>query len=112
MVLCVQERGKDGLPEGLQVESIARLFEACEIAPRFSPEKKLKYESDMMTDRDYYNIIDTARHEGEAKGFAEGEAKGEAKAIATIARAMLASGMPVEQISSLTGLSAEKLKTL
>ena len=101
----------DGLPEGLQVESIARLFDACEIA-RFSPEKKLKYESDMMTERDYYNIIDTARHEGEAKGFAEGEAKGEAKAIATIARAMLASGMPVEQISSLTGLSAEKLKTL
>ena len=101
------------------MESIARLFDACEIA-RFSPEKKLKYESDMMTERDYYNIIDTARHEGEAKGFAdgeakgfaEGEAKGEAKAIATIARAMLASGMPVEQISSLTGLSAEKLKTL
>ena len=101
----------DGPPEGLHVESIARLLDACEIA-RFSPEKKLKYESDMMTERDYYNIIDTARHEGEAKGFAEGEAKGEAKAIATIARAMLASGMPIDQVSSVTGLSLEKLRTL
>ena len=64
----------DGLPEGLQVESIARLFDACEIA-RFSPEKKLKYESDMMTERDYYNIIDTARHEGEAKGLSVEEIK-------------------------------------
>ena len=69
-------------------------------------EKKLKYESDMMTERDYYNII--ARHEGEAKGFAEGEAK----AIATIARALLASGMPIDQVSSVTGLSLEKLRTL
>lgn len=73
-----------------------------------------------MTERDYYNIIDTARHEGEAKGFAEGrsegfaegEAKGEAKAIATIARALLASGMPIDQVSSVTGLSLEKLRTL
>ena len=89
------------------MESIARLLDACEIA-RFSPEKKLKYESDMMTERDYYNIIDTARHEGEAKGFAEGEAK----AIATIARALLASGMPIDQVSSVTGLSLEKLRTL
>ena len=64
----------DGLPEGLHVESISRLFEACEIA-RFSQEKKLKYESDMMTERDYYNIIDTARHEGEAKGLSVDEIK-------------------------------------
>ena len=64
----------DGLPEGLHVESISRLFEACEIA-RFSQEKKLKYESDMMTERDYYNIIDTARHEGEAKGLSVEEIK-------------------------------------
>lgn len=69
-----------------------------------------------MTERDYYNIIDTARHEGEAKGFAEGRsegfAEGEAKAIATIARALLASGMPIDQVSSVTGLSLEKLRTL
>lgn len=97
----------DGLPEGLQVESIARLFDACEIA-RFSPEKKLKYESDMMTERDYYNIIDTARHEGEAKGLSEGKAE----ATAAIARALLSTGMDITQIASVTGLSVEEIKTL
>ena len=37
------------LPDGLRVRTFERLFEACEIA-RFSPEKKLQYESDMITE--------------------------------------------------------------
>ena len=42
----------DGLPEGLRVEVFERLFEACEIA-KFTPDEKLEYEHDMMTERDY-----------------------------------------------------------
>ena len=44
---------------------------------------KLKYEKEMITERDYYNMLNTAKAdglaEGEAKGLAEGEAKGRAK---------------------------------
>ena len=43
------------LPEELRVQVFERLFEACEIA-RFTPEEKLEYEHDMMTERDYTNI--------------------------------------------------------
>ena len=87
------------------------MFEACEIA-RFSPEKKLQYESDMITERDYYNILETAKEDGEARGREAGLMEGEAKGIGKVAKAMLASGMPVEQIASLTGLSAEEIGNL
>ena len=36
---------------------------------------KLNYEKEMITERDYYNMLNTAK----ADGLAEGEAKGEAK---------------------------------
>ncbi len=99
------------LPDGLRVRTFERLFEACEIA-RFSPEKKLQYESDMITERDYYNILETAKEDGEARGREAGLMEGEAKGIGKVAKAMLASGMPVEQIASLTGLSAEEIGNL
>ena len=50
--------------------------------------------------------------EGKAEGKAEGRAEGEAKARLDIARSMLASDMPLEQIAAITGLSARKVKAL
>ena len=95
------------LPDGLRQTVFERLFEACEIA-RFSPDKRLRYEKEMITERDYRNILETAREDG----FAEGEAKGRAAKAAEIARAMLASGMEHSLILSLTGLSQEEIKGL
>ena len=120
-----------GLPDGLRQTVFERLFEACEIA-RFSPDKRLRYEKEMITERDYRNILETAREdgfaegkakglaegeakglaEGEAKGLADGEAKGRAEEKVSIARAMLASGMEHSLISSLTGLPEEEIKKL
>ena len=113
------------LPEELKVKVFERLFEACEIA-RFTPEEKLKYEHDMMTERDYTDILDTCRAEGlaegEAKGraegkiegLAEGEAKGKAEGLAEgkmeVARAMKAKGLGMALISELTGLSEEEIR--
>ena len=37
---------------------------------------KLKYEKEMITERDYYNMLNTAKADGRAEGMAEGEAKG------------------------------------
>ena len=82
----------------------------------------------MITERDYRNILETAREdgfaEGEAKGKAEGLADGEARGLVkgkaegraeekvSIARAMLASGMEHSLISSLTGLPEEVVRRL
>jgi len=70
----------------------------------------------MITERDYRNILETAREdgfaEGEAKGLAEGKAEGSAAKAAEIARAMLASGMDIPLISSLTGLPEEVVRRL
>ena len=40
----------DRLPDELRTEAFERLFQACEIA-RFEPEVKLKYEKEMITER-------------------------------------------------------------
>ena len=66
----------------------------------------------MMNENDYRNTIEYAREEGLAAGLAEGLAEGEAKGKAEVARKMLAAGMPEEQITEFTGLSAEQLADL
>ena len=65
----------DSLPEDLRLKAFERFFSACEIA-RLSSEVKLTYEKDMITEQDYYNIIETAREEGLALGRSEGRKEG------------------------------------
>ena len=65
----------DRLPEDLRVAAFERLFEACEIS-KFDAERKLKYEHDMMTERNYYSILDTYREEGVKEGFEKGVGQG------------------------------------
>ena len=78
----------------------------------------------MMSERDYDNIIYTARTEGKAEGraegMAEGEAKGRAEGIAEgrmeergkMARMMKAKGLEISLISEMTGLSEEEILRL
>ena len=91
------------LPDGLKTEVFERLFNACEIA-RFKPDVKLRYEKEMITERDYYNILNTARNDG----IAEGEAKG----ILTVAKKMHEAGMDADTIVAMTGLSKEQIEAL
>lgn len=86
---------------------LEHLLESGRIAG-FGTEKRAKYDADMITERDMYNILETAKEEG----FSEGEAKGKAEGKAEIARKMLAAGMPAEQITEFTGLTAEQLAAL
>ena len=58
----------------------------------------------MITERDYQNILATAREQG----LAEGEARGKL----AIARKLLASGMPESQVAEFTGLTTEQLEEL
>ena len=105
----------DSLPEELRTDVFERLFRACEIA-KFDRDTKLIYEKDMITERDYDNIIYTAkvegRTEGKAEGLAEGEAKGRAEGKTDVARAMKAKGLETSLISELTGLSVEEIQRL
>ena len=56
--------------------------------------------------------LELGHAEGHAEGLAEGLAEGRAETLSEIARKMLASGMPVEQITRLTGLSVEDINAM
>ncbi len=70
----------------------------------------------MITERDYYNMLNTAKADGLAAGLAEGEAKGreegQAKGRAEIIRKMQDSGMDNETILRITGISPESILRL
>ncbi len=92
------------------------------------PDTKLKYEHDMMTEKDYYSILNTYRdegiQEGIAKGVKEGFEKGVEKGIEKgrnegqekekikIATTMLKMGLSAETIMQATGLSAGEVAAL
>ncbi len=70
----------------------------------------------MITERDYRNILETARENGFAAGktagIAEGEAKGKAERTTEVARTMLTMGLSDEVILQATGLSDDELVSL
>lgn len=101
----------NSLPEELRIQAFERLFAACEIA-KLSPEVKLAYEKDMITERDYYNIIETAREEGLAAGMKEGMETGRREAIVDMAKKMKMQGLEIEVICETTGLAKEEIASL
>ena len=113
----------DSLPLELRRSVFERLFQAAEIA-QFSPEKREKYEHDMITERDEINIRRTAeqkaRAEGRAEGVAEGMAKGKAEGKAEgrkeglfeVAKKMLSKGVSVSDVVDLTGLTETEIEAL
>ncbi|MBL7795239.1 MAG: hypothetical protein JNJ90_01945 [Saprospiraceae bacterium] len=80
-----------------------KLFEAAEIA-KFSPAEMSGYEQSLKYYRDMKNVIDTSYDEGRAEGVQAGKVE--------IARKALLQGLPVAQISELTGLSVADIQTL
>ena len=115
-------------PKVLLDKVFDRLFEEAEIA-KFTPRELREYEDSRKAYRDLKNSLDTAKREGIAegmekglaegleKGLAEGMEKGRAeerrKSLAEkreIARQLLATGMPAEQVSAIVGLPMEELK--
>ena len=79
------------------------MFRACEIS-KFDKAQKLSYEKNMITERDYYNIINTAKKDGIRAGLQEGKAE--------VAGAMKRMGIPVETITQATGLSREEIERI
>ena len=95
------------VPEGTLDLRLLDLWRAGEIAA-FSEGKRTQYDADMITERDHENMMYSAEMKGRREGLAEGLVEG----VAKVAKAMLAAGMPVGQIVSLTGLSEEQVEGL
>jgi predicted transposase/invertase (TIGR01784 family) len=91
----------------MQGELFDLLFNSAEIT-NFAPRERNEYLSDMLTIRDRVNQLASAERRGREEGMAEGMEKGmekgmENKAIEVAAK-MLQKGIPVPEISELTGL--------
>lgn len=97
----------DGRPDGLGQRVFERFFEACEIA-RFDGNKKLSYEREMITERDWMAIKEFARKEGRAEGIEEGAMEAKTQ----IARNLLRMGMSVQDVTEATGLSSSQIESL
>ena len=74
----------------------------------------------MITERDYYNMLNTAKAdglaaglaEGEAKGREEGKAEGEAKEKIRIAKVLKEQGVATSIIATASGLSEAQIAEL
>ena len=116
-----------GIPEQLKKEPFLQFFRACEIA-MFDTDTKLLYGKDMITERDYYNIINTARktgisagmerglqkglQQGLQRGMESGLKKGREEEKVCIARAMKAKGISSQMIAELTGIPEDEIADL
>ena len=91
------------------------LFSSADLS-NFAPEEKIKYLSDMTTERDIRNQIAYAKdkgiEQGRQEGIEQGIEQGVAQRNAEIAKAMLAKGFDVATVQELTGLSAEEIAAL
>ena len=102
-------------PKALQDRIFDKLFRQAEIA-KYSDAERRQYESSLKEYWDYTSTLETAEKKGEIRGRAEGReegrAEGEQSKAEEIARRMKSQGMSDSEISSLTGLRLEEIKTL
>ena len=95
-------------PAALRDKIFKRFFDAAEFASLDDEDKK-KYISNMQTARDTYNQIEYAKKKGREEGLMEGREEGIEKRSREIAINMLNNGIPVQTISTCTGLSEEEV---
>jgi predicted transposase/invertase (TIGR01784 family) len=89
----------DRVPDKLREYIFDKLFETAEIA-KFTQAQVNSYEDSLKYYRDLKNSLDTARDEGKIEGKIE------------IAAKALKKGLSINDISELTGLSAEEIKKI
>jgi hypothetical protein len=93
-------------PESLD-QGINSFYSACEIA-NFDKVKRMQYEEGIMTEYDYYSIINTAAR----KGLREGKEKGGQEKALEIAKKMKGLGIDMDLIVKSTGLTEEEVREL
>ena len=114
-------------PKALQERIFTRLFEQAEIA-RFTAQERCEYGESIKNYWDFYSTMKTAldkgyadgredgyadgREDGYADGREEGRAAGRAEGILNVARNLKQMGLPEDDISAATGLTAEEIVNL
>ena len=102
-------------PKELTGEIFDLLFSSADLS-NFAPEEKIKYQSDMTTERDIRNQIAYAKdkgiEQGRQEGIEQGIEQGVAQGKAAIAKAMLSDGMDIALVVKYSGLSPEEIKSL
>lgn len=100
-------------PVDFDGSAFANLYRASEIA-QFDQSKRIIYDSERMTERDYqhdmYYSREEGRAEGRAEGIVEGKAEGKAEANSQTARNLKDLGVSVDVIAKATGLSVEEIE--
>ncbi|ACF12905.1 conserved hypothetical protein [Chloroherpeton thalassium ATCC 35110] len=94
-------------PTKFQEKIFEKLFEAAEIA-KFSKNELVAYEESLKYYRDMKNVVDTSKEEG----WLEGQKAGCEQRNYEIARVLKAKGMPIQEISEITGLTAQEIEHL
>ena len=128
LYLLTGSKEMDGMPDWAEGDkAYEAYFEASEVS-NFTPQETIKYDKDMMTERDRINSINYARQEGEQaglqkglqkglrkgreEGLQEGKVEGKAESQREIASALKAKGVDVGTISVCTGLSLDDVAKL
>ena len=105
----------DNRPPQLKAEIFELLFESANIS-KFTAKEKLKYETDMTTERDRINQLATSFLDGERqgmeKGMEKGIEKGKTEEKMETAKNFLKLGVSIDVVSKATGLSVEDVKKL
>lgn len=86
-------------PKALQERIFTHLFEQSEVA-RFTPEERNEYVASKKDYWDNYSIVTTSYNKGLAKGRID------------TAKKMMEKGYPLEDISDVTGLTMEEIRSL
>ena len=128
LYLLTGSKEMDGMPDWAEGDKAYEAYFEASAVSNFTPQETIKYDKDMMTERDRINSINYARQEGEQaglqkglqKGLKEGERKGreeglqegELKKQREIASALKAKGVDAGTISVCTGLSLDEVAKL
>ena len=109
----------DECPGNLKEKIFKKLFEIAEIA-KYDKKEFGEYQKSLKILRDYYNSLSTAVEkakkegieQGRAEGMEKGMEKGRAEGILSVAKNLKASGMDINTIAILTGLSTEEINKI
>ena len=93
----------DNRPAALREKIFSKLFAAASVA-RFTPTELREYEDSLKAYRDIKNSLDTAKEEGREEGREQRNIE--------IAKKMIAAGMDIDVIISMTDLSTDEIEKL
>ena len=104
LYLLTGSKEMDGMPGWAEGDKAYEAYFEASAVSNFTPQETIKYDKDMMTERDRINSINYARQEG----LMEGELKKQHE----IASALKAKGVDVGMIAACTGLSLDEVAKL